>query len=324
MRSELNRPQPNARRMRSSLLVRFRLVLLALLLLPAYAYAQGGGAPLGNPRLASLNIEIWPEYDRPAALVIVNAVLAEGVKLPAAVTLRLPLASGGASAVAFAAAADGKLLNLKHESATAGEFIAVKFDVPDRYFHVEFYEPIVTTAPTRNYRYLWPGDFAADRVTVVVQEPASSTAVSVEPNLDRTSTGREGLNYRAAELGALAAGKALPIAVRYTKTDARPSAEILKPVTSAAAVPAAATPAAPGAAPAAGAATTSSAPPGWIIALMVAVILAMLGGVSFMWWRQRHPAAAQAATPPQHFCAKCGATQAPESRFCASCGAKVK
>ena len=55
---------------------RLRILALALLL-PAFAFAQGG-APTANPRLASLGIEVWPEYDRPAALVILKGTLAEG------------------------------------------------------------------------------------------------------------------------------------------------------------------------------------------------------------------------------------------------------
>ena len=191
--------------------------------------AQTGAAPKGNPRLASLKIEIWPEFDRPAALVILNAALAEGVKLPAAVTLRLPAASGGATAVAYSATADGNLLNLKNERAMAGEFVTLKFDVPERFFHVEFYEPIATTASARTYSYVWPGDLAVEQLTVLIQEPASATDISVEPNLEGVSTGEDGLRYRGAELGPLEAGKRLPIAVRYTKADARPSADILKP-----------------------------------------------------------------------------------------------
>lgn len=311
MHGEMNRSHADARSARAGFAAQVWLLVLAVLFMPTLALAQGKDAPAGNPRLASLNIEIWPEYDRPAALVILNFVLAEGVKLPAAVALRLPVASGGVSALAFSAAADGKLLNLKHESATTGEYITVKFDAPERFVHVEFYEPVVTTAPARSFRYAWPGDFAADRVTVVVQEPASASAISVEPNLDGTSTGKDGLRYRAAELGALEAGKSLPVEVRYTKADARPSTEILKPATSGVTMPAAATVPAPPA---------SGAPPGWIIALMGVVILAMLGGVSFMWWRQRQT---QPAVPPRPSCAKCGATQAPENRFCGSCGAKV-
>ena len=141
------------------------LLALALLVLPTLALAQAGGAPKGNPRLASLNIEIWPEYDRPAALVILRAALADGVKLPATVTLRLPAASGGPGAVAYSTTADGNLLNLKHESAKTGEYITVKFVTPERFFHVEFYEPIATTDPARSFRYVWPGDMAVDRVS---------------------------------------------------------------------------------------------------------------------------------------------------------------
>ena len=55
------------------------LTFLALALLqPALVHAQA--AATANPRLASLGIEIWPEYDRPAALVILRGTLAEDVK----------------------------------------------------------------------------------------------------------------------------------------------------------------------------------------------------------------------------------------------------
>ena len=177
------------------------LTFLALALLqPSLVHAQA--AATANPRLASLGIEIWPEYDRPAALVILRGTLAEDAKLPAAVTLRLPATSGGAAAVAYSTTADGNLLNLKHERAITDEFVTVKFETPTRFFHVEFYEPIATTSAARSYRYVWPGDLAAARIVLVVQEPATATDIAVEPNLDRTTTGQEGLRYRAGELGA--------------------------------------------------------------------------------------------------------------------------
>jgi len=314
----LNLFPPGARRARPGLAARLAVFALALLVLPAVAQAQAGGAPKGNPRLASLNIEIWPEYDRPAALVILRGALAEGVKLPAAVSLRLPKSSGGAVAVAYSATADGNLLNLKHESATAGEFITLKFEMPERFFHVEFYDPIATTAPARNFRYAWPGDLAADRVAVVVQEPAAASDIAVEPKLDATSTGQNGLRYRSAELGALEAGKALPIAVRYTKADARPSAEILKPkVSDAPLAPAAASAANPhGAA----AAATSGGLPEWVLPLAGLMLLGLGGGALILWqWRR----ASRQEAPSGRACAKCGAAQAPGNRFCGKCGAKM-
>ena len=129
--SELKTRRDDERRYRRAAVFAARLLMVALasLVLPAFALAQTGGAPKGNPRLASLNIEIWPEYDRPAALVILRGALAESVKLPAAVTLRLPAASGGPGAVAYSKAADGNLLNLKYESAKSGDFITLKFEV---------------------------------------------------------------------------------------------------------------------------------------------------------------------------------------------------
>jgi len=295
---------------------RIRILVLTLLLLPAFALAQGG-APKGNPRLASLAIEVWPEYDRPAALVILKGALADDVKLPAAVTLRLPAASGGAAAVAYSDTADGNLLNLKHEFAKAGEYVALRFDAPTRFFHIEFYEPIATAAPARSFRYVWPGDFAVERVTAVVQEPATAIDVAVEPNLDRPSTGQDGLRYRSADLGALAAGKPLPIAVRYTKADARPSAEILNPARTAA--PAQASPPASAVAPAP--AAGAGGLPDWAYPLAGFVLLGVLGAALIAWqWRR----SARATTAPvARTCAKCGAPLAAGQRFCGSCGAKV-
>lgn len=298
------------------LAARLRMVALALLLLPAFALAQTGGAPKGNPRLASLNIEIWPEYDRPAALVILRGALAESVKLPAAVTLRLPAASGGPGAVAYSKAADGNLLNLKHESAKSGDFITLKFEVPERFFHVEFYEPIATGAAARAYRYVWPGDLAVENVTVVVQEPASSSEFSVEPRLERLTSGQDGLRYRLGDLGALDAGKPLPIAVRYTKVDANPSKpkaiEQPPPVTAPAPAPAMA------AVPVAAAA--SSGLPNWALPLIAMALLGLLGAIFILWWWRRESGTAKPAT---QFCAKCGAAVSPGGRFCAKCGAKV-
>ena len=80
---------------------RLLMALLALTLLPAFAAGpSGGGAPLRNPRLESMQIEVWPEFDRPAALVILRGALAADVKLPADVTLHIAASTGGPSAMA--------------------------------------------------------------------------------------------------------------------------------------------------------------------------------------------------------------------------------
>ena len=293
------------RRIRVGRAQRAGLLLLALVLAPALALAQG------NPRLANLGIEIWPEYDRAGAvLVILKGELAPDVKLPAQAQLRIPAASGGPSAMAFSNAPDGNLLNLRHEASTAGDAITLKFELPERFLHVEFYAPIATALPARSFTYTWPGDFAVDRVRAVVQEPATSSNLQMEPNLELASTGRDGLRYKAGDLGARAAGKPLPVTVRYTKLEMRPTAEIMKLAPTQA----------PAAAPAAPAAPVGAPFPASVLVLLAVALLAIGGLLMFVWWRRRAPAT---QTLPHGACTKCGAPRRPEDRFCGKCGAKL-
>jgi len=207
---------------------RLRLLVFAALALPAFAAAQT------NPRLESLHIQIWPEFDRRAALIILNGELAPDTPLPANVSLRLPASSGGPSAVAFANAPDSQLFNLQHKVTKTGEYSTLQFSVPQRFFHVEYYDDALATgSPQRTYTYVWPGDLAVDRLKVTLQEPAGANDVSTLPDLGARTAGGDGLHYRTLDLGAYEAGKQLPVAIRYTKPDSRPSAEILKLKTSA-------------------------------------------------------------------------------------------
>ncbi|MBI3936074.1 MAG: zinc ribbon domain-containing protein [Betaproteobacteria bacterium] len=284
------------------------MIVLAVVLLPALAAVPSGrGAPKGNPRLASLQIEIWPEFDRPAALVILKGELAADVALPAAVSLRISASSGGPAAVAYANAAKTGLFNLKYDRADAGDFITLRFEVPERFFHVEFYDPIKMSTPDRSYTYAWSGDLAADRLSVILQEPAAASNISVQPGLEGTATGQEGLRYRSAELGAFEVGKQLPIRIRYTKTDSRTSAEILK-LKAPQASPS----------PAAG----SGQEPVWLLVVIAAAALLAGGGAAFLWWRR----SAKASGPQPGgaaFCTKCGNRLGSGDRFCARCGTQV-
>lgn len=285
------------------------MMMLAVACLTAYAAAPPAQQ---NPRLASLQIEIWPEYDRPAALVMLKGEIAPEVALPAAVSLRIGAESGGPTAVAFASAANGNLLNLKYETSKAKDFITVRFKTPERYFHVEFYDPLATNTPDRAYTYIWPGGLAVGRLSVIVQEPAAASELSVQPNLDATAAGQEGLRYRSADLGGFDAAKQLPIKIRYTKTDSRTSSELLKPV--AKPNPPAANLSRGNVSP--GTVAVEQGFPGWLAALTGA--LAVLAGAAtvWMWWRRRRASGAGV-------CSECGNRMAASDRYCSKCGAQA-
>ena len=298
---------------RPGLAARIAAFALAALLLPPLALAQAGGAAKANPRLANLGIELWPEYDRAGAtLVILKAELAPEVKLPAAVSIRIPANSGGPSAVAFSKTASGGLMNLQFEQQQAPDAITLRFEVPERFFHIELYEPFPTVLPARSYTYTWPGDLAADRILLIAQEPAASTGIEVQPKLERTATGEDGLRYFSTELAAQPAGKALPVTVRYTKADLRTTADIMKPKSAGAAAVAA---------PAPGAPASAGAPfPVTVIVLLVVALLAIGGALVFYWLKRRTPA----PTDLSHgACTRCGAPRRSADRYCGKCGAKL-
>ena len=287
-------------------------VVLAFALMPALSAGPSGrNAPGGNPRLAGLQIEIWPEYDRPAALVILRGEIPAEIPLPAAISLRIAAATGGPSAVASSAEEGGNLLTMKYRREDAKDFITLKFDTPHRFFHVEFYEPIETRTPERSFTYRWQGDLATDRLSVVLQEPAAASDFSVVPNLENSASGQGGLRYRSADMGAFEAKEELPVKVRYTKTDSRTSAEMLKSKSG----PSASAPSA--------LAASSDANRELYLGLFGAAGAVALGAAAVvLWWRKRKESP-RAQSGRARFCSKCGTPSGPEDRFCSNCGTRL-
>ncbi|MFO1311196.1 MAG: zinc ribbon domain-containing protein [Burkholderiales bacterium] len=296
----------------NTLLPAARVVMLAAAVLLPHATAIAQPAAT---RLSELSIEIWPEFDRPAALVLLRGTIAEGVKLPATVSLRVPATSEGPAAVAYSTTADGSLLNLTHETSASGAYTTIKFEAPSRWFHIEFYEPLATANAARSYTYTWPGDLTVERASVVVQEPAASQGVTTEPALGNLSTGAGGLTYRTGTLGALAPGKPAAITVKYSKTDARPTVDIkgLRTAQNAQA-PAPAAPVTP-----ATAATPTGGLPEWVVPMVAFASLALAGVVALvLLWRRKGGEVVAA------FCSKCGGALRTGDKFCGKCGAKIK
>ena len=207
---------------------------MLLLALAWSAHITVGANAQANPGLAKLEIDIWPEFDRPATLVILGAELAPEVTLPASVSLRIPTSSGGPAALASAVSADAPLMNIPYErSEVQVDFLTLTFETEDRFFHLEFYDRVEADSADRSYRYVWTGDLPVGELSVQVQQPAGATEFSVQPDLGPDIAGPTGLDYREANLGALEEGKSLTVDVAYQKSDPRTSAEILGLTTSA-------------------------------------------------------------------------------------------
>src|SRR5579859_145059 len=328
------------------------LILIALGLgLARPAAAQSGVV------LDALTIELWPEYDQPSMLVILRVTLAPATTLPASITLHLPAASKGPSAVAMQDAS-GQLLTAPYITAAAGDRLAVQLQATSASFQVEYYDPTLKiSGEQRDFTFQWQADYPASAATLLVQEPAGARDLKGDPALSLVGSGGQGLNDYTASLGALTAGQTVSLHLSYAKSTAALSKQT---VSLAATAPVAAALGAAGA-PAAATANTS---PGLMLGAAGLLALVSLAGLGTWVQRRRRPAPAEPgsvpAVPPNgptspassrapaprsptphspaphspaplpagpvaaRFCTQCGRPAAADDRFCRGCGTPLR
>ena len=296
------------------------LVLAAVLALSGLIVFDREASAQAQPHLSHLDVAVWPEFDeppnwtdvnRPPALVIIEAqlppdALQEG---PAQLSLRIPAAAGQPYAVASSTQPGAGLVNRRYETATEADSLRITLETPDPVVHIEFYLPLAKDGVRRELTYVWPGDLAADSVTLRVQVPVGAENLQTEPALGPVATGDLGLLYREADLGALEAGQTLSFHIQYDKEDPRFTVETL-----------------PEAQPASGGGGGVTLP--WPVLAAVAAVLAV-GVLALIWYRfyQRRPApvgSSRGPRAPVRYCTRCGRALSAEDRFCPQCGAPVR
>ena len=293
--------------------------------------------------LLSIQVTLWPEFDRAATLVILNGRLPAGTPLPTELSLRIPAAAGQPFAVAVLGS-DGTLLTTSYTTQPAGSAIIVTFstDVPD--FHLEYYDPaLVVAGETRDYTFEWTTDYAVAVVVMRVQQPFGARDFTAEPALVATGPGEYGLNYWQGNLGALVPGQTLSVTLSYAKSDATLSADAVDTTPATASAPAAAASTAQ--------ATGSNLP---LIVAAGGLSLVLVGAGAVVYRMRRRPlrpsraprrhrgnlAARRASAAPAQptpaarapatgaavpaFCTQCGQPRQPGDKFCRQCGAPVR
>jgi len=294
-----------------------RAVGLPLAVLLAVGIVAAAGREVSaqtQPRLDRLGIALWPEFDRAQALVIIQGELAPATALPARLSLHIPAAAGEPNAVASSASPGGRLVDRQYETSTDGDSLLVTLETPHPILHLEFYLPLVRDGIQREFAYVWPGDLAAEEVTLQAQIPVGAEDFYTEPELGPAAVGEYGLLYRHVTLEGLEAGQTLRFRIQYSKEDPRLSFEAL----------AAGQPADDG----------GGVPLGWpALAAMAAVVLVGIAALAWYRYSQRQPAPAPlpGQGPPSGraaggaaYCTQCGHRLALEDRFCPQCGTPTR
>jgi hypothetical protein len=305
---------------------------LALLLLSTLIFG-GALAHAQTPlHLTAVEVDLWPEYDRPEMLVIYHVKLPADIALPAEVTLLIPAAAGKPNAVAVRQM-DGSLPNATYDRQVNGEWASITVTATMPEIQLEYYDPgLEKSGNLRTFTFTWKGAHPVDAMTINVQEPVGARQLSVQPALGKfRQPSGDPMRYYTMEIGAPQVDEIVTVGVTYRKdTDALSIISIsLQP---------------------GGQTETAPAQPfhwlAWLPWIIGGVGVGLLIGGGLWYWQMnrakpqdetaRRGRRSQAAikSPEQLaaesgdqggvYCPQCGKRATPGDRFCRTCGSRLR
>ena len=295
------------------------LVMILMLLVPVAVQAQ---TPVA---LDTVDIDLWPEYDRSGVLVIFRISLSSQTPLPANISIRIPAAVGNPYAVA-GRQADGSLFNLPYTREVSGIWASINFTADVAELQLEYYDPTLTIdSQHRQYDFFWPGDYAVGNLTIQIQQPFGASDMLIAPSFGAGIRGGDGLMYYTRDVGQLNAGQTIEISLEYNKASdtftaqnmtVQPAGEVTED--------------GGGSSPVLQIAL-------WVILIVLAIALIVTG---IVWYvrsgqqsrepRRRHsPATVRPVNPDPAggrdiYCHNCGRRAQAGDRFCRSCGTPIR
>lgn len=293
-------------------------LIFSLAFLPHAALAQD------QPEIAALQVDIWPEYDRPDVLVIYRVTLAQSVPLPAQVSLYMPRQAEKPYNVAMQDV-DGLLYNLDYSTTLEGEWLKVTFTTPSPQIQMEYYDPRLTREGSRrSFVYRWPGHNRVEEFTVQVQQPLNATQMEIVPDMGAGQPAPDGLIYYTAHIGEVETGTVLTIRIQYSKPDDSLgpnslSVQPIEPIT-----------------PQAVGRTTFMEVLPWVLG---ALGLLLVAAGAFWYWQSgrevkvperprqadsRQKETREASDQGNVYCHQCGKRALAGDLFCRSCGTKLR
>jgi hypothetical protein len=198
----------------------FILLILFMLMPMAIGFAQ---KPVSY--IDSLDIDIWPDYDRASVLVLLTGTLPGDTRFPVSVTLPLPKAAQ-LNAVARIDSKDG---NMKDDIVSSTDPPGMlTFSTPDSRFRVEYYFPYTVNSNQRSFGYTWLAPITVNNFQLRVQRPTWASSLNTDPASANIVRGAGGFDYHIFPARAVPAGQPFSLQVDYKMTVAQLSATSLQ------------------------------------------------------------------------------------------------
>jgi len=275
----------------------FGAFILAWLLL-----ALPAGAQTEADRLSRVQVDLWPDYDQPAVLVLITIELPAELALPATVDLKLPAPVSQPSAVANITA-DGQMFDTSYQTEVSGENTLLRVSANEPIVRVEYYYPYERDGNAVQFTYNWLGGTAVDDLTILVQEPAQATSFASAPSFEDIGILADGRHYYQWQAGALGKDATRLATVSYVAPSSSPSADL--------------SPAAP----------SSSSDDGESVIIPILTALGgLLIGIGIGWYLANRRAPVRKSSPQRKaiHCHQCGSRLRAGDSFCRQCGTKTR
>ncbi len=190
--------------------------------------------PPGDIRIQSLSVSIWPEYDDPRVLVIIQGELSPQSPVPT--RIRLPMPKGAELLGAGMISAQNELLNHPHKRLEGDASDTLELTLPvHRFFAEWYYDPFGQRSSERQLTYALTLPYAVSQLEVDILQPDAATEFRITPaatqeDVDARSGRHHRFSYRNLEPEATQTFE-----VAYIKTTDAPS--ITKPQASSSGLP---------------------------------------------------------------------------------------
>lgn len=297
-----------------------RRLVLSFLLLWGFSLFSVTASAQTTVTLSSVEVNLWPEYDQPSMLVIVDYSVSPDTTLPVDLTFRIP-SEANLIAVAYSTG-EGGWMNAPFTGPTEmGEWQVLTMPIQLYTVHrFEYYQPLTIAGEQRAFSYLWDGAYAVEDFSLTVLEPLDSRSFAMDPShalIEQLGA----LTYYESATVSLARGQQYVMNVRYEKTTDRlhrPASQDLQPAT-----------------------PLDESTPGrvslnnYLPYLIGGVgVFLILGGAFYYWQAGSIP-----SKPPQRkrnakvesdtggtaaYCPQCGTRAKPGDRFCRTCGTRLR
>jgi hypothetical protein len=165
--------------------------------------------------LQDLNIDLWPEFDRPSMLVIYQATLPSQQTLPVELAFRIPARAGEPNAVAIRDSS-GILYTAAYTRTTDGDWATITLTATAPSVQLEYYDPALNqSGNARHYEFQWVSDYSITNLLIRVRPSEKVTSMQITPPMAGPGLASDGTFYFCSLIGPINRNTPLSFTIDY-------------------------------------------------------------------------------------------------------------